>query len=78
MKNVFTPEPWRKKEPEHDPNQEEGKKFERQINQNIKILFVNLSVGKQKTARNFWVSLQNELSIEEIQARIEKGFGDLK
>jgi hypothetical protein len=78
MKQAFTPEDWRKKEPKPNPNAEDGKKFQQQVNANLKLWVVNLSVRKQKTARSFMVTLNQEMPIEEIQVRVEKAFGDLK
>lgn len=79
MTKQFIPEKWKKKEPNTMGNLglREREMFENQLGVAVKILFVNLSIGKQKTAKNFWLSLKNELSLEEIITRVEKGFGDL-
>jgi hypothetical protein len=44
---------------------------------NVRITFVNIGLGRQKTAQNFWISLSEPLTLEEIMLRVEKGFGDL-
>ena len=41
------------------------------------IIFVNMGLGKQKTAKNFWVSLPIALNLPEIRRRVEDAFGDL-
>lgn len=42
-----------------------------------RIIFVNIGLGEQTTAKNFWVSIPRELKIEDIRNRVEKAFGDL-
>lgn len=48
--------------------------FERKNHENVTILFINIGLGKQKTAQNFWVHLSEPLSLEEIHRKIKVAF----
>ena len=49
----------------------------RHAEEETKIIFVNIGLGRQKTAKNFWVSLPEALPIKRIREIVERAFGDL-
>jgi len=51
--------------------------FENKLKKPFQLVFINIGLGKQKTAKNFVVSLNDYMSIEEIVKRMENGFGDI-
>jgi hypothetical protein len=54
--------------------------FENNMRQKIHVNFFNIDLlgRKQKNARNFWVTLNEEMAIEEIERRLNLAFRDKK
>lgn len=84
MKKTFKDNPTRRKElrdekrlAETMKNRSEVAKLNHAHRSRTRILFVNIGLGDQKTAKNFWVSIPTELKIKDIRNRVEKAFGDL-
>ena len=51
--------------------------FENKFKKPFQLVFINIGLGKQKTAKNFVVSLNEYMAIEKIAKRMENGFGDI-
>ena len=84
MKKTFKDNPTRRQELRHEKrlaenmrNRSEVVKLNNAHRLRTRILFVNIGLGEQKTAKNFWVSIPKELEINDIRSRVEKAFGDL-
>ena len=80
----FEPPPSRRKEKKYEEGirrRVEGENEQASASNTHKprtqIIFVNMGLGKQKTAKNFWVSLPTALNLPEIRKRVEDAFGDL-
>lgn len=52
-------------------------RFEESFKVAFHLVFINMGLGKQKTAKNFVVSLNEFMDIGEIARRMEIGFGNL-
>ena len=84
MRKTFKDDPTRRQEirlkkqlNERMKNRSEVAKLNNAYRSRTRILFVNIGLGEQKTAKNFWVSIPKELQINDIRNRVEKAFGDL-